>query len=78
VGKDEDFTWLDATAEVAPYGLIMYQLRNKQALLASNDSYAGLRKTTADAPVKNLVAIKIDGKFSDRRSGRKFRTDRSG
>ena len=65
VGKDEDFTWLDATAEVAPYGLIMYQLRNKQALLASNDSYAGLRKTTADAPLKNLVAIKIDGKFSE-------------
>ena len=65
VGKDEDFTWLDATAEVAPYGLIMYQLRNKQALLASNDSYAGLRKTTADAPLKNLFAIKIDGKFSE-------------
>jgi transglutaminase-like putative cysteine protease len=29
VGKSEDLTWLDSTAEVAPYGLIMYQLRNK-------------------------------------------------
>ena len=65
VGKGEELTWLDTTSEVAPYGLIMYQLRNKQALLASDDTYAGLRKTTADAPLRNLVAIKIDGKFSE-------------
>ena len=65
VGKDEDLTWLDATAEVAPYGLIMYQLRNKQALLASNDSYAGLRIDHGYAPLKNLFAIQIDGKFSE-------------
>jgi transglutaminase-like putative cysteine protease len=65
VGKGEDITWLDSTAEVARYGLIMYQLRNKQALLASDDSYAGLRKTTADVPVKNFVAISINGKFSE-------------
>jgi Flp pilus assembly protein TadD/transglutaminase-like putative cysteine protease len=65
IGKGEELTWLDTTAEVAPYGLIMYQLRNKQALLASDDAYAGLRKTPADAPIKNLVAIKIDGKFSE-------------
>jgi tetratricopeptide (TPR) repeat protein/transglutaminase-like putative cysteine protease len=65
LGKGEDLTWLDTTAEVAPFGLIMYQLRNKQSLLASDDTYAGLRKTTADSPVKNLVAIKIDGKFSE-------------
>ncbi len=65
LGKNEDLTWLDTTAEVAPYGLIMYQLRNKQALLASADSYAGLRTTVSDAPVKNLVVIKMDGKFSE-------------
>ncbi len=65
LGKGENLTWLDTTAEVAPYGLIMYQLRNKQALLASEDSYAGLRLTTADSPIRNVVSIKMDGKFSE-------------
>ncbi len=40
--KDQDLTWLDTTTEVAPYGLILYQLRNKQALIASDDSNAWL------------------------------------
>lgn len=52
--KDQDLTWLDTTAEVAPYGLILYQLRNKQALIASADSYGGLHRTPGDSPVKNL------------------------
>jgi len=29
------WTWLDSTQEVTPYGLILYQLRNKQAVVAS-------------------------------------------
>ncbi len=61
----KDFTWLDSTAEVAPYGLILYQLRNKQALLASDDSNAGLQRTPADAPIKNTQVIAIDGKLSE-------------
>ena len=63
--KDGDLTWLDATAEVAPYGLIMYQLRNKQALLASDDANAGLHRTVADSPVKNVRSINIDGKYTE-------------
>ncbi|HTC92634.1 MAG TPA: DUF3857 domain-containing protein [Terriglobales bacterium] len=63
--KDGELTWLDTTAEVAPYGLIMYELRNKQALLSSDDASAGLRRTTAATPVKNLVTMKIDGKFTE-------------
>jgi tetratricopeptide (TPR) repeat protein len=58
-------TWLDSTAEVAPYGLLLYQLRNKQALLASTDANAGLRLTPADSPVRNLEVMKLDGKFSE-------------
>jgi tetratricopeptide (TPR) repeat protein len=63
--KDGDFTWLDSTAEVAPYGLIMYQLRNKEALLASGDANAGLHRTVADSPVKNVLSINIDGKYTE-------------
>ncbi len=60
-----NLVWLDTTAEVAPYGLILYQLRNKQALFASNDAEAGLRRTPADSPVKNLATVSVDGKFSE-------------
>ena len=65
MGQGPQFTWLDSTAEVAPYGLIMYQLRNKQALLASDDAHGGLVLTPAEAPVKNLFSIKMDGKFTE-------------
>jgi len=58
-------TWLDTTAEVAPYGLLLYQLRNKQALIASNDSNAGLHLTPSDSPVKNRMTVQMDGKFTE-------------
>ena len=65
LGKDKDFTWLDSTTEVAPFGLIMYSLRNKQALLATDDSTAGLHRTPAESPVKNTEVLAIDGKVSE-------------
>ncbi len=58
-------TWLDTTPEVTPYGLILYQLRNKQAVLASTDSEGGLQRTPADSPVKSFMHFALDGKFSD-------------
>ena len=58
-------TWLDTTAEVAPFGLLLYQLRNKQALIASNDSNAGLHLTPLDSPVKNVMTVKMEGKFTE-------------
>jgi len=61
----KELTWLDTTAEVAPYGLIVYQLRNKQALLAAEGDNAGLRRTPANSPIKNELTIKLDGEFSE-------------
>jgi tetratricopeptide (TPR) repeat protein len=61
----KDFTWLDSTSEVAPFGLILYQLRNRQALLAAQDANAGLYRTPATVPVKNTESLEIDGKFSE-------------
>ena len=60
-----EVTWLDSTAEVAPYGLILYQLRNKQALLAANGKTGGLRRTPANSPVKNQLIFRLDGKFTE-------------
>ena len=58
-------TWLDTTTEVAPYGLILYQLRNKQAVLASEDVDGGLQRTPIASPLKSSVRFLIDGKISE-------------
>lgn len=62
---DKDQVWLDSTAEIAPYGLLMYQLRDKQAVLATDDANGGLRKTPASVPVKNTMALTLNGKISE-------------
>jgi transglutaminase-like putative cysteine protease/tetratricopeptide (TPR) repeat protein len=58
-------TWLDTTPEVTPFGLILYQLRNKQAVLASEDSEGGLQRTPADSPIKTFMHFTLDGKFTE-------------
>ena len=61
----QGLTWLDTTPEVTPYGLILYQLRNKQAVVASEDEEGGLQRTPADSPIKSFVHFVLDGKFSE-------------
>jgi transglutaminase-like putative cysteine protease/tetratricopeptide (TPR) repeat protein len=58
-------TWLDTTPEVTPYGLILYQLRNKEAVVASADREGGLQRTPADSPIKTFMHFTLDGKFSE-------------
>src|SRR5450755_1950342 len=65
LGKGTELTWLDTTPEVTPFGLILYQLRNKHALLASEDTEGGLQRTPADSPVKTFMRFSLDGKFSE-------------
>src|SRR6266403_3873763 len=65
LGTGTGLTWLDTTPEVAPYGLILYQLRNKQAVVASEDSEGGLQRTPADWPVKTFMHFTLDGKLSE-------------
>jgi tetratricopeptide (TPR) repeat protein/transglutaminase-like putative cysteine protease len=65
LGAGPELTWLDTTPEVTPFGLILYQLRNKEAVVASNDGEGGLRRTPADSPVKTFMHFALDGKFSE-------------
>src|SRR5260370_30397763 len=58
-------TWLDTTPEVAPYRLIPYQLRNKQTMVASEDSEGGLHPTPADSPVKTFMHFTLYRKFTE-------------
>ncbi len=61
----DKLTWLDTTPEVAPFGMILYQLRNKEAVLASDDSEGGLQRTPSDSPVADFLRFSLDGSFSD-------------
>ena len=60
-----ELTWLDTTPEMTPYGLIVYQLRNKLAVVASDDSEGGLRRTPSDSAVKTFLHYSLDGKFGE-------------
>lgn len=64
LGTGTELTWLDTTPEVSPYGLILYQLRNKQAVVASEDSEGGLQRTPPDSPIKAFTHFTLDGTFS--------------
>lgn len=61
----DNLTWLDSTAEVAPYGLIEYQLRNKQAVIASTGSDGGLRRTPAESSVHNRTELSLKAKIDE-------------
>ncbi len=61
----DKLTWLDTTPEVAPFGMILYQLRNKEAVLASDDSDGGLQRTPSNSPVADFLRFGLDGSFSD-------------
>lgn len=62
---DKDWVWLDSTSEVAPFALLLYPLRDKQAVMASDDANGGLRRTPATAPGKSSVSFSSDGKVSE-------------
>lgn len=53
--------WLDATPEVAPFRLLAYPLRHKQALLAEPGSASHLVETPSDPPMPGLQETDIVG-----------------
>jgi transglutaminase-like putative cysteine protease/tetratricopeptide (TPR) repeat protein len=61
----DKLTWLDTTQEVTPYGLLLYQLRNKLAVVASSDAEGGVRRTPADSPIRTFMKFDLNGKFSE-------------
>ena len=57
--------WMDTTTEIAPFQLIMYQLRKKQALVVPVSGTPGLMETPADSPVPNEQLTEVEGKISE-------------
>ena len=61
-GRD---VWLDATPEVAPFGLLAINLRKKQALVTDARDGSHLEETPAEAPMKGLFAARVSGALND-------------
>jgi len=57
------YSWLDTTAEVAPFGYLIGVLRDKPALVVREDD-AKLVTTPADPPMKAVETFHIDAKLS--------------
>jgi Tfp pilus assembly protein PilF/transglutaminase-like putative cysteine protease len=58
------FVWLDTTPEVAPYGLLMPLLRDKQALVIPTDKAPQLMTTPANPPFPSDQEFSMEGKLS--------------
>jgi tetratricopeptide (TPR) repeat protein len=63
--KGSKLTWLDTTTEVAPFGFLIFALRDKQALVIPGAAPPLLVNTPADPPFKTFRHFEIDAKLSD-------------
>ena len=68
MGKQE--VWMDTTSEVAPFRLLAYTLRNKQALVIPPANLASapaphLEDTPADTPMPDSERSEIEGKINE-------------
>ena len=62
--------WMDTTSEVAPFRLLAFTLRNKQALVIPpayppSPVPPHLEKTPADTPMPDLEDSRVEGKVND-------------
>jgi hypothetical protein len=57
--------WMDSTEEVAPVGILMGTLRDKQALAIPLSKPAYLERTPTDLPTPRTIRFQIEGKLSD-------------
>jgi tetratricopeptide (TPR) repeat protein len=59
------FLWLDTTAEVAPFALLVTPLRDKHALVIPDDKAPTLVATPADDPFPTLQKFEMQAALSD-------------
>lgn len=60
VPRGDSFLFLDTTPEVAPYGMLLRNLRDRQALVMPGSAPARLVTTPADLPIPNYEHAKIE------------------
>jgi tetratricopeptide (TPR) repeat protein/transglutaminase-like putative cysteine protease len=57
--------WMDTTSEVAPFRLLAYTLRNKQALVIPAEGTPHLEQTPADTPAPDSEVSEVEGKVNE-------------
>ncbi len=64
VPRGKELLWLDTTPEVAPVGLLLANLRDKQALVMPSAGPATLMTTPAQPPFSSFQNFSAEGKLS--------------
>jgi hypothetical protein len=82
VSLNGKLTWMDSTAEVVPVGMLLANLRDKQALAIPAGKPAYLERTPADLPFQQQNNFHAEGKLSNKgvftgHIGQKFTGDSS-
>lgn len=57
--------WLDTTTEVAPFGYLTFNLRDKQALVVRPGKPAVVMATPADPPFQSSQQVEVTGKLNE-------------
>src|SRR4029077_8569717 len=65
VPQGQSYLWLDTTAEVGPFGYLLPQLRDKQALVMPGDKPAILVATPPNLPFPSIDTFTIEGKLNE-------------
>lgn len=65
IPRKTGYLWLDTTAEIAPFALLMPPIRDKHALVMPEDRPAELALTPADAPFPSVQRFEMDAKLTD-------------
>jgi len=63
VPRSNNVLWLDTTPEVAPFGLLLTNLRDKQALVISAGKVASLQTTPASPPFPAVQSFTAEGEL---------------
>ena len=65
VPQGEGLVWLDTTVEVGPFTYLVSSLRNKHALVISDEKASALMISPADPPFPALQAFSMEAKLND-------------
>jgi tetratricopeptide (TPR) repeat protein len=64
MAKPDEEVWMDTTSEVAPFRLLAYTLRKKQALVIPASGTPHLEQTPADTPTPDSEIAEVEGKIN--------------
>src|SRR2546426_6664572 len=66
IPRGDSFLLLDTTPEVAPFGLLVAAIRDREALVAPTSGPARLVATPADPPFSNYERVRVDSSIDEK------------